>query len=993
MKGINNKYFLSKILFSLFLISNFTLVQAQELSFEWAKKFESSGARYTRPNITHDNAGNILVTGQFTGVMDMDPGPGVYTLNTLGKDGVYFLKLNSNGDFIWAKMITANTPFVYADLLINADSKGDILITGSFFDTVDFDPGLPVHYLYCKDTVKNFVLKLNNYGDFMWVNKISGGADVFDKVAFDSRDEIYMTGSFKIKIEFTIGTKTINLISKYTSSYNTFICKFSTNGDLVWAKMIEAPNTVNGYTIVTDDFGNTYIAGMFSGNIDFDPNAGSHYLNGNYDGFILKLDTAGNFKWVKQLHGSGFNYISSIEIDNLGNIFTTGPFRGVTDFDPGIGVFNLASYPTIYLYSSYISKLDSSGNFIWAKPIISTNEIFSNHLVLDALSNICIMGSYIGTAIFNSDSLNIDSIHSTNTAFFFAKYDSSGNHLWARVLADQYSFLCCSITNDSLDLYATGTFRDSVDFNPSNTSNYFLSTLNTGTYVFKWRECETFSKFNFTQCDSLVFNNQTYKTSGSYTQKLINYNNCDSIIKLNITIVNRPKAKFGLQSQVGCQYVAYTLSDSSFADTVSPTGYTYSWDYGDGIKETINSKIRIPTFKHTYNSSGNFNVKLYFSNGFCSDSFAIVNTVFILPAPKPGFILSSKKGCSPFMVRIQDTLTSNILLKEYDFGNGFVVYNSKVKLDTTIQFSAVGIYFINQRLTGVTGCITQSSDTIYILPGLTKLDTVQVLATTVIDSNTTLTIWRKLPIAVHYTIRNASITDTFFFHQNAQPAKQSEKYFITATDTCGNTSTVSALAQTILLSGENENFNEFAYLKFTPYETWKQGVLQYEIQTFNKLLNDWVTLNTTDGNTLQSKSEVLPDSSGNDLSTSLMCYRVKAIERNGNRQVSLSNIACVPIYPIAFLPNAFSPNNDGINDFYKPICAGLNGYIFEIYDRWGQLVYTDTPESKGWDGTFRGKNAENGTYVFRLSAAGFLKSPATNDARLVERKGTLFLVR
>jgi gliding motility-associated-like protein len=148
-----------------------------------------------------------------------------------------------------------------------------------------------------------------------------------------------------------------------------------------------------------------------------------------------------------------------------------------------------------------------------------------------------------------------------------------------------------------------------------------------------------------------------------------------------------------------------------------------------------------------------------------------------------------------------------------------------------------------------------------------------------------------------------------------------------------------------------------------------------------------------DGNTLQSKSEVLPDSSGNELSTSLMCYRVKAMERNGNRQVSLSNIACVPIYPIAFLPNAFSPNNDGINDFYKPICAGLNGYIFEIYDRWGQLVYTDTPDSKGWDGTFRGKNAESGTYVFRLSAAGFLKSPATNDARLVERKGTLFLVR
>lgn len=990
MKNLLSYSCFCRILFFLLLISNYTLLQAQQPVFEWAEKFESPGVGISPPSITHDNDGNIIVTGQFNGVMDMDPGAGVYTLNTFGKNGIYFLKLNSNGDFIWAKMIISTSTIGYPSIFIRADSKGDILITGTFNDTIDFDPGLAVHNLY-KGNI--FILKLNSSGDFMWANEIEGDGLLYTKVAFDSKDGFYLTGIFQSRIEITKGTNTIVLLNNSAIISNSFICRFSTQGDLLWAKQIETLNFVNSMSIATDEFGNAYIAGNFSGNTDFDPNAGTYYLNGGQDGFILKLDTAGNFKWVKQFKGNERTYIYSIEVDKIGNIFTTGFFRGVTDFDPGIGVFNIASYPTIYQSSSYILKLDSSGNFIWAKPIISTEDVFSKHLVLDALSNICIMGSYIGTAIFNSDSLNIDSIHSTNTAFFFAKYDSSGNHLWARVLADQYSFLCYSITNDSLDLYATGMFMDSVDFNPSSTADFFLSTLNTGTYVFKWRECETFSKFEFTQCDSLVFNNQIYKTSGSYSQKLINYNNCDSIIKLKVTIVNRPKAKFGLQSQVGCQYVAFTFSDSSFADTVSSTGYTYTWDYGDGIKETINSKIRIPTFKHTYNSSGNFNVKLNFSNGFCSDSFAIINQVFILPAPKPGFILSSKKGCAPFMVRIQDSLTSNILLKEYDFGNGFVTCNSKTKLDTTIQFSAEGTYFINQRLTGVTGCITQATDTINILPGLTKFDTVQVLATTVIDSNTTLTQWYKLPNAVHYTIRNTSITDTFFLHLNAQPAIQSEKYFITATDTCGNSSAISALAQTILLSGENENFNEFAYLKYTPYETWKQGVLQYEIQYFNKQLNDWVTLNTTDGNTLQSKSEVLPDSSGNELSTSLICYRVKAIERNGNRQVSLSNIACVPIYPIAFLPNAFSPNNDGINDFYKPVCAGLNGYIFEIYDRWGQLVYTDTPDSKGWDGTFRGKYAESGTYVFRLSAAGYLKSPATNDARLVERKGTLFLVR
>lgn len=147
------------------------------------------------------------------------------------------------------------------------------------------------------------------------------------------------------------------------------------------------------------------------------------------------------------------------------------------------------------------------------------------------------------------------------------------------------------------------------------------------------------------------------------------------------------------------------------------------------------------------------------------------------------------------------------------------------------------------------------------------------------------------------------------------------------------------------------------------------------------------------GNTLISKSIVLSDSLDLGASTSQICYRIRAKEKNGNNQFSLSNVVCIPIYPVVFLPNAFSPNNDGMNDYYKPICAGLNSYIFEIYNRWGTLVYSDTPESKGWDGNFKGEKAEEGTYAYRLSAIGLQKSPATNDARVVERKGTIFLIR
>ncbi len=237
------------------------------------------------------------------------------------------------------------------------------------------------------------------------------------------------------------------------------------------------------------------------------------------------------------------------------------------------------------------------------------------------------------------------------------------------------------------------------------------------------------------------------------------------------------------------------------------------------------------------------------------------------------------------------------------------------------------------------------------------------------------------------------ITDTFYIDKTATPNQQSQKYFIRGIDTCGNLSAVAPVAQTIHLKASNVNLNEFALLEYSPYETWKNGVLNYTIEYFNIISSQWLPLSTAPPTLFIYKANVLPATNGILNNAPEICYRIVAIEKNGNQQISTSNKACVPVYPVAFVPNAFSPNNDGLNDYFKPITAGLSAYIFEIYDRWGTLVYTDTPESKGWDGTFRGEPAPLGAYVYRLSAAGYLNSPATNDARLVERKGTLFLMK
>jgi len=71
-------------------------------------------------------------------------------------------------------------------------------------------------------------------------------------------------------------------------------------------------------------------------------------------------------------------------------------------------------------------------------------------------------------------------------------------------------------------------------------------------------------------------------------------------------------------------------------------------------------------------------------------------------------------------------------------------------------------------------------------------------------------------------------------------------------------------------------------------------------------------------------------------------------------------------------PNAFTPNNDGVNDYFAPVFKGLTTIVFDVYDTWGGLIYSETGETiKGWDGKIKDQNAENGNYYFKVTAKTF----------------------
>ncbi len=171
----------------------------------WAKSMGDSDDSSYYPergySITVDGAGNVFTTGRYELTTDFDPGPGVFNLTSVGDFDVFILKLNDNGDFVWAKsMGDVNGSGVIDDygFAIVTDASGNVYTAGQYRGTVDFDPGPGVYTLTDKGLGDVFISKLDNNGNFMWAGSMSGccGRDIGFSMAIDPSGGIYTAGDW-----------------------------------------------------------------------------------------------------------------------------------------------------------------------------------------------------------------------------------------------------------------------------------------------------------------------------------------------------------------------------------------------------------------------------------------------------------------------------------------------------------------------------------------------------------------------------------------------------------------------------------------------------------------------------------------------------------------------------------------------------------------------------------------------------------------------------
>ncbi len=239
---------------------------------------------------------SLYVGGRFEGGADFDPGPGE-DLRNRSEDGNLFLsKFTTGGAYQWVRAWGSHEYMgSYTDVYgVATDSSGDILVTGDFNTKVDFDPGDEVVERYPVGNADAFLSKFSPEGDFQWV-QTWGGSSIGNSVAVDNQDNILVTGPFWLTVDFDPGPG----IQKHTALgyYDPYLLKFHPSGEFDWVCVWGGIIYEEGKEIALDKDGNAYVAGEYSGSVDFDPGPAVDIQTsfGLFDASLSKFPPDGNW--------------------------------------------------------------------------------------------------------------------------------------------------------------------------------------------------------------------------------------------------------------------------------------------------------------------------------------------------------------------------------------------------------------------------------------------------------------------------------------------------------------------------------------------------------------------------------------------------------------------------------------------------------------------------------------------------------------------------
>ena len=335
-------------------------------------------------------------------------------------------------------------------------------------DVFDWQDDVKSVLLYCPAVISDEIVPLTQVNSNTWMGTITNSAGalpgnyigaIIAKSANSSTTALYDIVEIEIKN------------------------KSMPDGGYAWSHSWGGNGDDTGHSVALDGLGNIYVTGKFRNTVDFNPLApiDEHTAEGDWDTFLCKYDSEGNFIWARTWGGILMDDGSDVIVDSLGNIYVTGLFALCVDLDPGLGedIHCTSSADSMYPYDAFLSKFDSDGNYIWGQSWGGTKNEFTECVAFDLYENIFVAGSYWIDADFDPDPAveDIHISHGRNDAFITV-FKEDGDFILALTWGGAGEDTCKGVIGDDEDNFFVITdYEGTVDFNPdeiledSHTSN------------------------------------------------------------------------------------------------------------------------------------------------------------------------------------------------------------------------------------------------------------------------------------------------------------------------------------------------------------------------------------------------------------------------------------------------------------------------------------------------------------------------------------------
>ena len=487
--GKNLRSRLRSVIATLILVMTASLmfifsVMAQNL--DWARNDGGNQMDSAGP-IVVDPSGNSYVSGYFEGSATFGAGEAnETTLTSEGDSDRFLVSYDESGYVRWALRVGGIDGEGIGGIVLGQDNR--LYVTGYFMDEITLQSmdGNNIS-LDGNDQYANLFIAIYDLnGNLLWARRDGGWGRVYPyAITVDEAGDIYLTGQFGKTATFGMGDPYPTNITSFGDD-DAFVAVYDFEGSLRWVRQAGGTIRASGSGIAVDSEGDIYVSGWFRGEATFgsegdDPETLTSDGTSYADIFVTKYTANGVFQWARRDGGGSTDYGHDIVLDDAGNSYVTGWYRGLATF--GYGEPQETTLDTLYHRSNlYIASYDADGHLIW---VIGGSEAScgASDIEMSSAGELYLAGSvetypYHGPVVFGAGEPNEVALEGFGESdILVARYSTAGSFLdaWLAGGSDNEEGHGIAIHENDY-IYVTGWFKYPITFGSGQLNEITLTS-------------------------------------------------------------------------------------------------------------------------------------------------------------------------------------------------------------------------------------------------------------------------------------------------------------------------------------------------------------------------------------------------------------------------------------------------------------------------------------------------------------------------------------